>query len=866
MKKSIFLFFAAILCAMSVSAKTIYLKPGPWTVDGAWFAAYLCNGSESASWHKLTPTQEDAAIYSVEIEDSKLTVEKNKNIIFCCMNKDKTALDWGSVWNQTADLENKLSSNNCYTITGWGGNDGAWSTYTPPTEPVIPDYYVAGNSAFVGANSWDDGNPAHDALKMVYSETNANWTLTVSNVAADADCQFKVNDGTWSKSWGYDNLSTIPEGVSKNSDGNICFTLSTAGDVTITFDGTNIQLTTTGAFKVVELVDETIYFVNTGNWATVMIYTWGGTNGTSWPGVEMQKTNDVIKGFDVYSYTAKQGEQTQLLFQESADVNKTGDMNWQAGKYYVPSKGEWYDTPEAAEAALATPVEDVYTVVGSPALCGSNWDVTDTSNDMTLVDGLYVWTKENVTLTGNATFKIVKNHDYGQGEWPSGYGQNATIDISTSDCTEGGTYSIKITFDPTTGTITPTIESCEAAEEPIVHTYTVVGQAVLCESDWDKSDATNDMTLTDGIYVWTKENVELRSNAEFRIVKDHAYDEAYPDGNYVIDLASYEGAAVYTVTITFNAETKEITVAMEKTGDVEISSDTYTIAGTPASVFGEQWNATYTANDMTLQEDGTFVWTATGLELSTTTEVSFKVVKNHAWNEADGGGAWPGSNYVITIPADGSYNLTIYFNAAEIGQENNGIYVNLTPISYTRNVTNTYGTICLPYASASTAGATFFEVVGQETGKVYLASVTELEAGVPYIFEKSASQIKVVYTGDKKDDPVNTGANGLIGNFTNDKVVPAGNYILYNNEFRKSDGEAKVNAYRAYLDLSAVEGGKPTHTMPGRRYIGMSVQGENETTGVEDIFTTDAPVKVIENGQLIIIRDGVKYNVQGQKL
>jgi hypothetical protein len=39
---------------------------------------------------------------------------------------------------------------------------------------------------------------------------------------------------------------------------------------------------------------------------------------------------------------------------------------------------------------------------------------------------------------------------------------------------------------------------------------------------------------------------------------------------------------------------------------------------------------------------------------------------------------------------------------------------------------------------------------------------------------------------------------------------------------------------------------------------------ENVETGVEDIFSTDAPVKLIVNGQLIIIRDGVKYNVQGQ--
>ena len=86
------------------------------------------------------------------------------------------------------------------------------------------------------------------------------------------------------------------------------------------------------------------------------------------------------------------------------------------------------------------------------------------------------------------------------------------------------------------------------------------------------------MTLTDGKYVWTKENVELRSNAEFRIVKDHAYDEAYPNGgNYVIDLANYEGAAIYNVTITFNAETKEITVAMVKTSDVTPSVISYVL-------------------------------------------------------------------------------------------------------------------------------------------------------------------------------------------------------------------------------------------------------------------------------------------------
>ena len=44
------------------------------------------------------------------------------------------------------------------------------------------------------------------------------------------------------------------------------------------------------------------------------------------------------------------------------------------------------------------------------------------------------------------------------------------------------------------------------------------------------------------------------------------------------------------------------------------------------------------------------------------------------------------------------------------------------------------------------------------------------------------------------------------------------------------------------------------------------VFGENETTGLDNITNNEAPTKMIQNGQLIIIRDGVKYNVQGVRL
>ena len=177
-----------------------------------------------------------------------------------------------------------------------------------------------------------------------------------------------------------------------------------------------------------------------------------------------------------------------------------------------------------------------------------------------------------------------------------------------------------------------------------------------------------------------------------------------------------------------------------------------------------------------------------------------------------------------------------------------------------------YGTICLPFGSTNFTGAEFFECVGKEEGKVFIGSVTTLEAGVPYIFLASATEVAVYSDGTTADTPGSK--NGLVGTFTDNTEVIANddNHILLNNELRKVAETCWVNANRAYLVMSDVPTGAPTQ-MPGRRYIGMSVQGENEATGFENITNGEnTTIKVIENGQLIIIRNGEKFNAQGQKL
>jgi hypothetical protein len=249
---------------------------------------------------------------------------------------------------------------------------------------------------------------------------------------------------------------------------------------------------------------------------------------------------------------------------------------------------------------------------------------------------------------------------------------------------------------------------------------------------------------------------------------------------------------------------------------------------------------------------------------------------------ADGLYQWDNTTYTMTIGTTVRsflYNGEAFRNFAvsQAGKVVNDVLYSSLPVvtapvyatgdAYSRSVNlgedgYRYGTICLPFGSTNFTGAEFFECVGKEEGKVYLGSVTTLVAGTPYIFLASATEVAVYGNGTTAATPGSK--NGLVGTFTNDTEVAVGNYILLNNELRQAAAICYVNANRAYVVMNDVPSGAPQQ-MPGRRYIGMSVQGENEATGFENITAPEGQaIKVIENGQLIIIRDGVKYNVQGQ--
>ena len=213
----------------------------------------------------------------------------------------------------------------------------------------------------------------------------------------------------------------------------------------------------------VQPTNETVYFVNAQNWGAVYAYVWDaeGNNGGAWPGVAATIETDPfggyvqIGGYDVYSYTAEAGAFVNVIFNDGSGT-QTSDLVWEAGKYYVIDG--WY-TKEEAEAKLAEPIADIWTVAGAPAtVFGTEWDPANAENNMALQeDGTYKWEKTDLTLAAsNIQFKVAKNNSWGEA-YPA---DNYNLAIA-----EAGIYTITITFNPAT--------------QEVVGTATKTGSAVV---------------------------------------------------------------------------------------------------------------------------------------------------------------------------------------------------------------------------------------------------------------------------------------------------------------------------------------------------------------------------------------------------
>lgn len=312
--------------------------------------------------------------------------------------------------------------------------------------------------------------------------------------------------------------------------------------------------------------------------------------------------------------------------------------------------------------ALGVQAQDTWTIAGEKAILGVGWAPEETANDMTSEDGVnFTLVKTGMMVKANEAgygFKVVKNHS-----WDESYGQEGGSDNATLPIAEDGEYTITFTFNAESHIPSATATKTGDYVAPVTdQTWTVAGVAPLCGTAWDPANTENDMSSTDGVnYTLIKEDIALEGGVgyTFKIVADHAWDEAYPADNYTLTVTEN---GKYKLTFKFNKETKEVGCDFEKTGDAEFGEKIWTIAGSEA-VLGTNWDNTDENNDMTDMEDGTFQLVKENVALEAGTNYEFKVLANHDWAENYGADGVPdGPNCIFTVDANGNYDVTFVWN------------------------------------------------------------------------------------------------------------------------------------------------------------------------------------------------------------
>ncbi len=201
------------------------------------------------------------------------------------------------------------------------------------------------------------------------------------------------------------------------------------------------------------------------------------------------------------------------------------------------------------------------------------------------------------------------------------------------------------------------------------------GMTWECIIDPANTDAAHDFSAYENIHVdmWAPAAAKIKFTAEaiaggnykdgqvLDLVQGwNSFDIAIADwtGNY--DFANLKCFALeqYQTPAGESFEGNPFAIANIYFWNAPVAIDTYTVAGSSAIAFGTTWDPANAANDMALQEDGTYKWEKENLELAEG-EIAFKVCENHAWTHA-----WPAQDYKLAIPEAGLYTVTITFNPA----------------------------------------------------------------------------------------------------------------------------------------------------------------------------------------------------------
>ena len=188
-----------------------------------------------------------------------------------------------------------------------------------------------------------------------------------------------------------------------------------------------------------------------------------------------------------------------------------------------------------------------FTVVGDERLFGSSWNTVDFNNEMTsLGDNKWKWEKDNIDFVATYwyDFKIIKNHDYSKGQWPSSPSEHYIIKGDGTHFSKTGKYTLTIEFNESTNVIDVSVTA-----------YNVAGDEGLIGSNWDENNTATLMTKqNDGTYKYEESSKSINANTyNYKICyKYNWYDEGGKDGGKENATITIPFSGTYDITYSFD--------------------------------------------------------------------------------------------------------------------------------------------------------------------------------------------------------------------------------------------------------------------------------------------------------------------------
>ena len=448
--------------------------------------------------------------------------------------------------------------------------------------------------------------------------------------------------------------------------------------------------------------------------------------------------------------------------------------------------------------------EDIYIVAGSEELCGTVWDGTDHNNKMTdNGDGTYSKTFTNVAAMNGYQFKVVKNGV----EW---YGDEADNNITFNVTTA---CDVTITFNATTfkSTVTGTgVQAYVFNVEKVVAVGNGAG-AWLNDAAWDPNADVNKMTqVADKVYEIAFDNVPVDEGYMVKFVTNGSWADNFGG---IFEASGKESDAMYNSgNITFN---------LEKAGTVTLRLD--------LSKF-----------DYATRTGAKFVVTLPGSEPA---ELTYFM--KHPW----GGGDWTWKPMAKNTEKkfamlDGDGEVAEYGWVVNGKWGDNGVSINAK-----EDDTNSKW-IAEPHTFSTPQ-------LGEDCRFFYFPEIQDFVIVIPERWAKAEVSFDPApgeYTGPLT---VRVKCQNILCEISNITYFLNDN----NDELLYDDAKGIVLTESTNLAAFVNFADGSTLTAVGKYVI-------TTPTGVNDITTTanTKAQKVIENGQVLIIKDGKKYNLLGNQV